>query len=110
MIEKTIKNLEDKIRRDPSIRESHKTELLGLLSKLNTEISELSKTDMEHAESITGFAQTSTHEAIRKQKDRELLDLSLKGLTSSVGELETSHPNLVEIVNRIAHVLSNMGI
>jgi TRAP-type uncharacterized transport system substrate-binding protein len=62
------------------------------------------------AESFTGFAQTSAHEATRKDKNEDLLDLSLKGLTSSVNELESSHPKLVEIVNRISYMLSNMGI
>jgi TRAP-type uncharacterized transport system substrate-binding protein len=87
-----------------------KTRLLRLLSSLQDEVSELSKIDNEQAESITGFAQTSAHEATRKDKNEDLLDLSLKGLTSSVGELESSHPKLVEIVNRISQMLSNMGI
>ncbi len=110
MFKTTITNIENKITQSTSIQDKEKTELLQLLSSLQNEISELSKTDREHAESITGFTQTSTHEAIRKDKKEDLLNLSLKGLTSSVDELETSHPKLVEIVNRISHILSNMGI
>ncbi len=110
MLKTTITNIENKIRQNASMQGKEKTELLQLLSSLKDEVSELSKTDKEHAESITGFAQTSTHEATRKDKKEDLLDLSLKGLTSSVDELETSHPKLVETVNRIAHILSNMGI
>jgi len=110
MLEPTITNIENKIRQNCSIEDKEKAELLQLLGSLKNEISELSKTDKEHAESITGFAQTSTHEATRKEKNEQLLDLSLKGLTSSVDELESSHPRLVEIVNRISHILSNMGI
>ncbi|MBA4389525.1 MAG: DUF4404 domain-containing protein [Syntrophus sp. (in: bacteria)] len=110
MIKTTIANIENKIKRNASIHDKEKEELLNLLTGLENEVSELSKIDSEHAESITGFTQTSTHEATRKDKNEQLLTLSLKGLTSSVDELETSHPKLVEIVNRISHMLSNMGI
>lgn len=110
MLKTTIKNIENKISHNTSMKDKEKTELLRLLSSLKDEISELSKTDNEHAESITGFTQTSAHEATRKDKNEDLLDLSLKGLTSSVNELEKSHPKLVEIVNRISQMLSNMGI
>jgi hypothetical protein len=110
MLKTTITNIESKIKRNASIKNREKTELLKLLSGLKNEISEFSKIDNEQAESITGFAQTSAHEATRKDKNEDLLDLSLKGLTSSVSELESSHPKLVEIVNRISQMLSNMGI
>jgi Asp-tRNA(Asn)/Glu-tRNA(Gln) amidotransferase C subunit len=110
MIKTTIANIENKIKLNASIQDKEKEELLGLLEGLGNEVSELSKIDSEHAESIAGFAQTSTHEATRKDKNEQLLMLSLKGLSSSVDELETSHPKLVEIVNRISHTLSNMGI
>jgi hypothetical protein len=110
MLKTTITNIENKIKRNASIKDKEKTELLKLLSSLKNEISEFSKIDNEQAESITGFAQTSAHEATRKDKNEDLLDLSLKGLTSSVSELESSHPKLVEIVNRISQMLSNMGI
>lgn len=110
MIKTAIANIENKIKLNASIQDKEKTELLSLLTSLQNEVSELSKIDSEHAESIAGFTQTSAHEATRKEKNEELLDLSLKGLTSSVDELETSHPKLVEVVNRISHILSNMGI
>jgi hypothetical protein len=110
MLKTTIANIENKIKRNASIQDKDKTELLRLLSSLQDEVSELSKIDNEQAESITGFALTSAHEATRKDKNEDLLDLSLKGLTSSVGVLESSHPKLVEIVNRISQMLSNMGI
>ncbi len=110
MLKTTITSIENKIKHNASIKDKERAELLKLLSSLKDEVSELSKTDKEHAESITGFAQTSAHEATRKNKKEDLLDLSLKGLTSSVDELESSHPKLVETVNRISYMLSNMGI
>jgi len=81
-----------------------------LLSILKTEVSELSKTHAEHSRSITGFAEVSVHEAIREEKNPQLLKLSLEGLSTSVEGFESSHPKLVGIVNSICLTLSNIGI
>ncbi len=110
MLETTIKNIENRIENNTSILQKDRSELLQLLSNLEREIADLSRTDREHAESIAGFAQTCTHEATRRERDEKLLNISLNGLSSSVSELETSHPKLVETVNRISYILSNMGI
>lgn len=110
MLEQTITNIEKRIKKAGSIAEKDRDDLLELLSTLKSEIVELSKTNAEHAESITGFTQISTHEAIREKKNRHLMKLSLTGLTSSVDELESAYPKLVETVNRISQILANMGI
>jgi hypothetical protein len=110
MIRKTLAKIEEKIRTVNSITDENKTELLHLLGTLKEEVEELSKTESESAESITGFAQISTHEATRQEKNRQLLQLSLEGLASSVHEFETSHPKLAETVNSLCQVLANMGI
>jgi hypothetical protein len=110
MIEKTITSIENKVRDAKSIGEKDRTDLLKLLKELKTEVTEFSKTHAEHAESITGFTGVSTHEAMREQKNLQLMKLSLKGLSSSVDEMESSHPRLVAIVNKIAQILANMGI
>ena len=81
------------------LAKEQRTELLGLLSTLKTEIGELSKTHSEQAQSITAFTEVSTHEATRQERDPQLLRLSLEGLSASVQGFETSHPKLVEIVN-----------
>jgi hypothetical protein len=77
---------------------------------LKTEISKLSKTSAEDAQSITGFTEVSIHEAMREEKNPQLLKLSLKGLSTSVERFENSHPKLVGIVNSICNTLSNIGI
>ncbi len=110
MIRKTIENIEARIRENSSVSDKSKTELLNLLSKLKTEIGELSKTHPEQAESISSFTQASAHEATRKEKNPDLLKLSLDGLTTSVKELETSHPELTQLVNKVSQALANMGI
>ncbi|MGH7972760.1 MAG: DUF4404 family protein [Limisphaerales bacterium] len=110
MIEETIRNIEARIQGAETIKEDRRRELLQLLGTLKAEVAALSRTDGEQAESIAGFAELSTHEATREKQNPQLLDLSLKGLNSSVEGFERSHPQLVQIVNSISNTLSNLGI
>ena len=110
MIRETISKIEEQLRSAPSVNDQNRTELLNLLATLKAEVSELSETDADKAQSIAGFTAVSTHEAIRDQKNPELADLSLKGLSSSVQGFEESHPKLVQVVNSICTTLSNLGI
>ena len=110
MMTSTMKKIKAKIQQEGSLTNQKKTDLLGLLSKLESEITKLSKTDSEHAQSITGFIERSAHEATRQKKNPELLKLSLAGLTESVKGFEASHPLLVRDINNFCTVLANMGI
>jgi hypothetical protein len=110
MIEETIKNIEARVLSSDTIKDDRRHELLQLLQTLRSEVDALSRTHSEQAESIAGFAELSTHEATREQQNPQLLNLSLKGLNSSVEEFEGSHPRLVQIVNTISNTLSNLGI
>jgi hypothetical protein len=110
MNEDTVGKIEEKIRSADSITEERKRELLQLLGTLKSEVSKLSTTHGEDAQSIARFTELSAHEATRSQQNPELLNLSLKGLSSSVEGFEKSHPQLVQIVNAISQTLSNLGI
>jgi len=110
MIRTTIESIEKKITNADSMGEEDKQELLKLLSTLETEVVDLSKTHPEEAESITGFTQVSAHEATRGQRNEQLVHLSIKGLTSSIEGFQNTHEELVRIVNSIAYMLSNMGL
>jgi gas vesicle protein len=110
MIENTMKKIRAKIQQESSVTNEKKNDLLSLLSVLESEVTQLSKTNSEHAESIAGFIERSTHEATRRKKDPELLELSLTGLTVSAKGFEASHPVLVESINNICTFLANMGI
>jgi len=110
MIRDTISKIEERLRGAGSVKDENRAELLKLLATLKAEVSELSETDAEQAQSIAGFAAVSTHEAIREDKNPELAELSLKGLSSSVQGFEESHPKLVQAVNSICTTLSNLGI
>ena len=110
MIRDTIGKIEERLRGAESVNEANRAELLGLLATLKAEVSHLSQTDAEHAQSIAGFTAVSTHEATREEKNPELVALSLRGLSSSVQGFEESHPKLVQVVNSICTTLSNLGI
>ena len=110
MVEETITQIEERIKKAGSLNDEKRKELLNLLSTLKTEVSKLSKTHAEQTQSITAFTHVSIHEAMREEKNPQLLKLSLEGLSTSVEGFETSHPKLVGIVNSICQILSNIGI
>jgi hypothetical protein len=110
MIEDTIGKIEARIQNAESVKEERRKELLELLGTLKSEVSELSKTHSDEAQSIAGFTAVSAHEATRSKRDPKLLRLSLEGLGSSVAGFEGSHPRLVHIVNAISNTLANLGI
>ena len=110
MLDETLAKLETNIRKSDAIKADNKAELLRLLTTLKSEIAALEHTHAEHAESVVGFTERSTHEAIRQTKNPQLVALALQGLSASVEELEVSHPQLVHLVNAISVLLSNIGI
>lgn len=110
MIQNTLAEIEARLRQAEAVNPETRAELLNLLTTLRSEVGALSKTHSEQAESIAGFTTVSAHEATRDEKNPELVDLSLKGLASSVAGFEESHPRLVEVVNRICTTLANLGI
>ena len=110
MIRDTIGKIEERLRQADAIKSENKAELLALLGTLKAEVSELSRTDADKAQSIAGFTAVSAHEATREEKNPQLVELSLKGLSSSVEGFEQSHPKLVQVVNSICTTLSNLGI
>ena len=110
MEQNTIEKIEKKISTNKSLNESDKTQLLNLLATLKPEMAKFSNDHAEHAESVTGFIERSTHEALRQQKNPTLLTLAIDGLSASVKGFEVSHPQLVENVNTIASALANIGI
>lgn len=110
MIRQTIEEIEARLKKAESIKDENKAELLNLLSTLKSEIEQFSQTHGDQAQSIAGFTNVSTHEAIRDEKNPELFQFAVDGLSASVAGFENSHPKLVEIVNRICVTLSNIGI
>ncbi len=110
MIQDQIDQIESKLQNADGLSAETRTELLTLLAELKVHVAELSKTDAAGANSVAGFAAASAQEATRTPRQPEELDSAIQELTGSVSGLEASHPRLVEVVNRIAVALSNMGI
>jgi ABC-type transporter Mla subunit MlaD len=110
MIRDTITKIEAKLEQSSAVSPESRQELLDLLAKLKTEIGALAESDAQQAETIAGHTEFSTREAISTERNPELLQRSLNDLSASVEGFESSHPRLVEVVNRIAMTLSNLGI
>jgi len=110
MIEERLKKIEEQIAAAGNISEESRAELLELLAALRSEVAALPKTKADEAQSIATFAEASAHEATRATVKPKLLGAALSGLTGSVEDFETSHPDLAAVLNRLAVVLSNMGM
>jgi len=106
----SLNDIEKIIRASEALQADQKVELLRLLTTLKSEITTLEHTHADHAESVIGLTERSMHEAIRQPKDLQLADSALQELAASVAELEVSHPQLVNVVNAISVLLSNIGI
>jgi len=110
MLDKTISELEERIEKADSIRGEDRSALLKLIGELKVEITALSKTHEEEANSIAGFTQVAAHEAMRTDKNAGLFKIAQEGLEKSVEEFELTHPTLVNTIREISDVLSNLGI
>ena len=110
MLDETLAKLAMNIRTSDAIAADKKAEILRLLSTLQSEIATLAHTHAEHAASVVGFTERSTHEVVRQTKNPQLIALATQGLSASVEELEVSHPQLVQVVNALSMLLSNIGI
>ena len=110
MLDKTITELEKKIENTDSIGGEERSALLKLVGDLKVEITNLSKTHEEEANSIAGFTQIAAHEAMRTEKNPGLFKIAQEGLEKSVEEFELTHPTLVNTIREISDVLSNLGI
>jgi hypothetical protein len=101
MLEDRIRNIEARVASSANLPEPAKAELLELLNALRAEFQEVNKEHLDRAESATGRADVPHGETVED---------ALGGLTSTVTELETMHPRLSDLVNRLAVTLSNIGI
>jgi hypothetical protein len=108
MINDTLHKLEDRLACSEQLSPENRIALESIVAELRREIAEIS--DKEQAESIVGFSDASTREALRQSPDNTLVDLSLAGLRRSVHAFEISHPRLTAVVNQLCNQLSDLGI
>lgn len=107
---KQIEQIEAKLKHARSLDDDARRELLSLLADLKDDVGQLGAHQDDHAESIAGFAGTAAHEALRENRNPDLLKLAVEGLSGSVKDVEAEHPRLVHTVNGICTMLSNLGI
>ncbi|WFB37370.1 DUF4404 family protein [Kiritimatiellota bacterium B12222] len=108
MIEDILHKLEKRLHNAKNLSGENRQALQGLVKDLRKEIDALD--DDDQAESIAGFTENSTREALRKEPDQDLLDAALDGLQKSTRDFEVSYPKLTAVVNNICQQLSNLGI
>ena len=93
MIEETIARLEERLR-GTTLTPEQRAEIQRLLGELRAELAVARQSGVK----MPPPARIEEHES------------PLDRLNQSVTEFETTHPQLVAIVNRISAVLANMGI
>ncbi len=110
MIPERLAQIEATLRHSPNIPEATRQELLELVAGLKAEVTPLAATHSDNADQITGSADAAVQAAVHRGEQPEKAAEAAEGLTASVRDFEASHPRLVEIVDRLALTLSNMGI
>lgn len=110
MIHDRIEKIEAAVAAAPQLSAERRQELLALLAQLKAEIAPMEGAQLEGADSIARFTDVSLHEVTRTERKAALAEAALQGLAASVEGFEVSHPQLAQVVNRIAVTLSNMGI
>jgi len=110
MIPERIAQIEATLRNSPSIPDATRQELLELVAGLKTEVAPLVSTHGDSVDQIAGSADAAVQAAVRREEQPEEAAQAVEGLAASVRDFEISHPKLVQIVDRLAVTLSNMGI
>lgn len=110
MIEDRIFRIEARIHQAKSISPEARGELLSLLAALRDDLKALPPASQEDAESVARFAEASAHEVTREEKKPLLAEAALTGLQEAAADFKIAHPKTAGTINRIAMILSNMGM
>lgn len=107
---KKIEELEKKIESASQIDAKIKEDLLDLMRSLKTELADLKEIHPKTAHVIADKTQVSAEKILISDNKQNELQEHIDGLQETVGEFEASHPKLVQIVNRLCMMLSDIGI
>jgi predicted kinase len=110
MFSEHLAKIETTLWNSTNIPEATRKELLDLVAALKAEATPLLETHGETAHEIAGSAEAAVQASVRRKEHPEKAVQAVEGLAASVREFEATHPRLVEIVDRLALTLSNMGI
>jgi Domain of unknown function (DUF4404) len=108
MIQESIAKIEATLSSAADLPAATRDELRTLLADLKAEVAGLDPTHGEKAQSITRSADAAF--SLAGQREEATTPAVLQDFRDSVQGFEASHPRLVQIVDRIALTLSNMGI
>ncbi len=103
MIEETISKLEARLKSSSALPTASRDELLQLLGTLKQEVADVAKAHGGDTEHIIGYTPVRADAPSRS----EPLNDQLRNFVASV---ETSHPQFVQILNRITEILADLGI
>lgn len=109
MIEHTISEIETRVRNLATMDGRQRQDLLALLEKLKTEAGGLEPAHGPAARALAESLESSAHAATATPSNPAAVQTSAAGLRASVEGFEQSHPGLVEVVNRLSHMLANLG-
>jgi hypothetical protein len=108
MIQDRITQIEARLASAADVPSATRDELQTLLAQLKAEVATLTGTHDAQAQSIA--RSTDAAIALAAQPAEGSTPAVLDELRASVEGFEASHPRLVQVVDRIALTLSNMGI
>ena len=103
---KKIEAIEKKIKETSKVDAKSKEDLLALMGDLKNELADLKKSNANGAHNIADKTQASAEKVLAKDEAKEDID----GLQVAVEEFEVSHPKLVQVINRLCIMLSDLGI
>jgi hypothetical protein len=104
---KKIEAIEKKIEATSHIDAKIKKDLLDLMHSLKAELKDVHP---ETAHEIADKTNISTGKVLASDNKKNELQEDIDGLQETVGEFEASHPKLVQVVNRLCMMLSDIGI
>ena len=109
MTEDTIVRIEATLK-NSTLAAEEKQQLLQLVESLRLELRALPQERAEKGASVAAFTEVAAREAVRKDKDPELLDYATGGMAKALENLGKEHPGLTRVVNQICDFLSGTGI
>lgn len=107
---KKIEAIEKKIKAASRIDADIKKDLLDLMSSLKVELADLKEAHPETAHNIADRTNLSAEKILTSNDAKNELQEDIDSLQETVGEFEVSHPKLVQVVNRLCMMLSDIGI
>jgi hypothetical protein len=90
--------------------EKTRAEVLSALDELSGAIAPVIEARPDEARSLSQFTEVVAHEATRPEPSPSLLRVGLDGMAQAAERLETRHPALAAITQRIADALAQIGI